>query len=109
MRPSERMFQNTPDTKSQTKNPKLAKRPMGVFRNSCIFAHSQGQMIRAHHPLNSVSASHAEILDIEGLFAQGSRSGRTFGESVGGILEMESSVWSNGIRHHVFYTRPDTE
>ena len=40
---------------------------------------------------------------------QGSRPGRTFGESIGGILEMDSSDWSSGIRHHVFVTRSDTE
>ena len=54
-----------------------------------------------------------EILDIEGLFTHGSRPGRTFGESVDGvhdgILEMDSSNWSNGIRYHIFCTRPDTE
>jgi hypothetical protein len=49
------------------------------------------------------------LLEIEGLLTQGSRPGRTFGESVGGILEMDSSDWSNGIRHHVFDTRSDTE
>jgi hypothetical protein len=47
--------------------------------------------------------------EIGGLLTEGSRSGRTFGESVGGILEMDSSDWSNGIRHHVFDIRPDTE
>ena len=49
------------------------------------------------------------LLEIEGLLTQGSRPGRTSGESVGGIFEMDSSDWSNGIRHHVFDTRPDTE
>jgi len=49
------------------------------------------------------------LLEIEGLLTQGSRPGRTFGESVGGILEMDSSDWSSGIRHHVFDTRSDTE
>ena len=34
-------------------------------------------------------------LEFEGLFTQGSRPGRTFGESVGGILIMDSSDWSN--------------
>ena len=52
---------------------------------------------------------HAYLLEIEGLFTHGSRPGRTFGESVGGILEMDSSDWSNGIRYHIFDTRPDTE
>ena len=49
------------------------------------------------------------LLEIEGLLTQGSRPGRTFGESVGGILGMDSSDWSNGIRHHVFDIRPDNE
>jgi len=40
---------------------------------------------------------HAEILEIDGLFTQGSRPGRTCGESVGGILVMSSSHSSNGI------------
>jgi hypothetical protein len=54
---------------------------------------------------------HAYLLEIKGLFARGSRPGRTLGESVGGIFEMESSDWSNGsgIRYHIFDTRPDTE
>jgi hypothetical protein len=33
----------------------------------------------------------------------------TFGESVGGYFEMDSSDWSNGIRYHIFVTRSDTE
>jgi len=49
------------------------------------------------------------LLEIEGLFTQGRRPGRTVGESVGGIFEMDSSDWSNGIRYHIFQTRPDTE
>jgi len=53
--------------------------------------------------------SHAAILEIEGLFTQESRPGRTVGESIGGIREMDRSDWSNGIRYHIFYTRPDTE
>ena len=40
---------------------------------------------------------HAYLLKIEGLFTQGSRLGRTFGESVGGILKVDSSDWSKGI------------
>jgi len=41
---------------------------------------------------------HAYLLEFEGLFTHGSRHGRTVGESVGGILEMDSSDWSNGIQ-----------
>jgi len=52
---------------------------------------------------------HPYLLEIVGLFTQGHKPGRTVDESVGGILEMDSSDWSNGIQHHIFYTRPDTE
>jgi hypothetical protein len=31
------------------------------------------------------------------------------GESVCGILKMDDSDWSNGIRYHMFDTRRDTE
>jgi len=51
----------------------------------------------------------SDLLEIEGLLTRESRPGRTFGESVGGILETDSSDWSNGIRHHIFDTRLDTE
>jgi len=34
---------------------------------------------------------HPYLLEIEGLFTEGWRPGRTVGESVGGILEMDSS------------------
>ena len=54
-------------------------------------------------------SSHPYLLEIEGLFTQGWLPGRTVGESVGGIFEMDSSDWSNGIRYHTFDTRPDTE
>jgi hypothetical protein len=36
---------------------------------------------------------HPEILKIEGQFTQGSSSGRTLGESVDEIFEMDSSDW----------------
>jgi len=52
---------------------------------------------------------HPEILEIEGQFTQGLSPGRALGESVGGIFEMNSSEWSNGIRYHTFGTRLDTE
>jgi len=51
----------------------------------------------------------AYVLEIEGLFTQGWRPGRTSGESVGGIFEMDSSDWSNGLRYHTFDTRSHTE
>jgi hypothetical protein len=53
--------------------------------------------------------SHPEILETEGPFTQESRPSRTFGDSVGGMFEMEGSDWSNGIRYHPFDTRSDTE
>ena len=59
--------------------------------------------------VGGTTTSPSYLLETEGLFTQGSRPGRTVGESVGGILEMYSSDWSNGIRYHVFDTRPDTE
>ena len=37
-----------------------------------------------------------QFLEIEGLFTQGSRPGRTSGESIGGIFEMDTSDWSHG-------------
>jgi len=49
------------------------------------------------------------ILLIEGLLTQGSRPGRTVGESAGEVFEMGSSDWSNGIRYQIFDNRPDTE
>jgi len=51
----------------------------------------------------------AYLLEIEGLFTHGSRPGRTVGESVGGIFQVDISDWSNGIRYHIFDTRPDIE
>jgi len=62
-----------------------------------------------HLKLSVGVTSQAEILRIGGLFTQGWRPGPTVGESVGGILDMDSSDWSNEIRYHTFYTRPDTE
>jgi hypothetical protein len=46
--------------------------------------------------------------EIDGLFTQRWRPGRTFGEAVGGILVMDSSDWSNVIGHHTLDTRSDT-
>jgi hypothetical protein len=50
-----------------------------------------------------------DLLEIKGLFTQGSRPDRTFGESVGGTFEKESSDWLNVMQYHIFVTRPDTE
>ena len=47
--------------------------------------------------------------EIDGVFTQGSQPGRTIGEAVGGIFEIDSSDWSNRIRYHAFDTRSDTE
>jgi len=52
---------------------------------------------------------HPYLLETEGLFTQGWRPGRSFGEPVGGILETDSSDWSNGIRYDTVDTRSDTE
>jgi hypothetical protein len=71
-----------------------------------------------HHPVSlglghfklSVGVTcHPYLLEIEGLFTQGWRAGRTFGVSVDTIFEMDSSDRSNGIRYHTFDTRFDTE
>ena len=53
--------------------------------------------------------SQVYFLDTEGLFTQGLQPGWTVGGSVGGILEMDCSDWSNGIQYQIFDTRPDTE
>jgi len=53
--------------------------------------------------------SQVYLLEIEGLFTQGSHSGRTVAGSVAGMLGMDCSDWLNGIRYHTFDTRPDTE
>jgi hypothetical protein len=53
--------------------------------------------------------SHPYLLETEVLFTLGWRTGPTVGESVGGIVEMDSSDLSSGIRYHTFDTRPDTE
>jgi hypothetical protein len=61
--------------------------------------------------LNVGVSSHAEILESEGLFTQRSRPVRNVGESVGGILEVCISDWSNGIRIrcHILDTSSETE
>jgi hypothetical protein len=48
-------------------------------------------------------------LEIEGTFTQGSRSGRTVGESVGGMFEMDCSYGSNRLPYYKVDTKPDTE
>jgi hypothetical protein len=52
---------------------------------------------------------HPDLLETEGIFAEGWRPSRSVGESVGGILEMDCSDWSNGIWYPTIDTRPDTE
>jgi hypothetical protein len=49
--------------------------------------------------LSAGVTGHAYLLEIEGLLAQASRHGRTVGETVGGMFDMDSSDWSNGIRY----------
>ena len=89
-----------------------------LTRNLPPLLPTQGRLVVGHlnvltpgrvFKLSVGMTSHAEVLEIEGLFTQGSRPGRTFGESVGGMFEMDSSDWLNGIRYHIFDTRPDTE
>jgi hypothetical protein len=48
--------------------------------------------------------SQVYLLDIEGLFTQGSRPGRISGESVGWTFALDCSDWSNGLRYHFFDT-----
>jgi len=61
--------------------------------------------------LNSVSASLVTLISskIEGLFTQESRPGRSAGYLVGGMFALDGFDWSNGIRYHIFDTKPDTE
>jgi len=80
---------------------------------------NQNHLCDYNHPTYATKSAHVELsvgrrcpvylLEIEGLLTEGSRPGRTIGESVGGILEMDSSDWLNGIRYQTFDTRPDTE
>ena len=49
------------------------------------------------------------LLGIEGLFAQGSRPGRSSADLVGGIFALDGSHWSNALRDHNLDTRTDTE
>jgi len=61
------------------------------------------------HKLSVELTGHPEMLEIEGQFTEGLSSGRTLGESVGGVFELDSYDWSNGVRYHTFATRPDAE
>jgi hypothetical protein len=53
--------------------------------------------------------SHPDLHETWDLFTEGSRPGPTYGGSVGLIFRIDCSDWSNGIRYHIFVTRPDTE
>ena len=58
----------------------------------------------------SVGATwNADLLEIEGLFTQGSRPSRTVGEPVAGILITDSSDRSDGNYFDTHSTRPNTE
>ena len=77
--------------------------------SSAPCATSQGRM---HILKLSVGVPrNANLLEIEGLFTQGSRPGRSFNKPVGGTFEVDSSdwYWLYGIRYHIFDTRSDTE
>jgi len=76
---------------------------------SSILRRGKRNLKRQQVKLSVGVTCHPYLLEIEGLFTQGWRPGRTVGESVGGIFEMDSSDWSNGIRYHTFDTRPNTE
>jgi hypothetical protein len=62
-----------------------------------------------HFELSVEVTCHPYPFGIEGLFTQGWRPGRSFGESVSGIFEMDSSDYSNGTRYHTFDIRSDTD
>jgi len=51
----------------------------------------------------------SDLLETEGIFTHDSYPGRTVGKPVGGIFEMDSTDWSNGIRQRTFNAKPDTE
>jgi len=67
-------------------------------RSTPEFARTVEVVLRALFLTQSLELSvgvtcHPYLLEIEGLFTQGWRPGRTVGESVDGILEMDSSDW----------------
>jgi len=76
---------------------------------SVLMAEPSNRSLSPSLKINESTTGHAYLLEIRGLFNEGSRPGRTFRESVGGILKIDRSDWSNGIRYQVFDTRPDTE
>ena len=49
----------------------------------------------------------AFLLETEGLFTQGWRPGRNSGEPVGGMFELDSSDWTNGLRFDTIPSIPD--
>ena len=88
----------------------------GIYDSARNICQARGRLSPTlHRPLIKLSVGltcQAYLLETDGLFTQGSRPGRTVGESVGGMLKTDSSDWhwSNGIRYHnIFDTRPDTE
>jgi len=98
-----------------------AARGLGRLRSpACVCAHCLVRKILAarsiiHHictlflKLSVGLTGQVYLLEIEGLFTQGSRPGRTVGGLVGGIFGMDRSDWSNGNQYQVFDTRPDTD
>jgi len=48
-------------------------------------------------------------LEFECLFAQESQSGRIFGESVGGIFDLDCSDWLKGLRYNNIDTKPEAK
>jgi hypothetical protein len=63
----------------------------------------------SHLKLSVKRTSPFYLLETEDLFTHESQPGRTLGEWVGGVFEIDSSDWSNGLRYHNFDTKPDTE
>jgi hypothetical protein len=61
--------------------------------------------------LNSVSGRLVSLISskLEGLLTQESRPGRISAGRRGRIFDLDCSDWSNGLRHHNFDTRSDTE
>jgi hypothetical protein len=82
---------------------------LGVERHAGVKGRTH--ILHVHFKLSVGIPGNAYLLEIEGLFTHGSRTGRTVGTSVAGICQMDTSDWSNGMRmrYHTFDTRPDTE
>jgi hypothetical protein len=63
----------------------------------------------AYLKLSVEDPSVPDLLELEGLLTLGSPRGRTVGEPVGGIFQMDNLYWLDRIRYHILNTRPGTE